>query len=270
MHSTPRPDVRDEDGSDGARGPQPGSARGGVLAWVLVLASAVPLLLVLEASRQFFAGDLDERYFGFSSGSDLDTDRVVPFVERWYAFTYTVPTTPALLASTLGVVVVTGLVLLGRPRPLVPPTPARWLAFGVSALTTLAALLVLLAALLAVSEEPVVEGDAGSSSTPYVSFPEIINPVGVSLLTGVVSALAAGVLARRPTGPGVPHDDTEDTAAPPWTTADPAPEPTPDRVRDPAPDRVPDPAPLHLPAVGAAPPAFPRAEDSDLDLYRRP
>lgn len=283
MHSTGEHHHRDEDGPEQS---PPAETRPGLTGWVLVVAAAVPVVLMLEGSRQFFSGALDDRYFGYYGTGEELVDRVVPFVERWYAFQYAVPTTPALLASTLGVVVVTGLVLLGRPRQLVPSAAARWVAFAVAVLTAVAAALFLVAALLAVSEEPEVDESNGSSST-YVSFPEISGPVGVSLLTGVVSGLAASVLARPPAGrrPRAGDDvgDGPDLHAAPTGRATPAGDLVPDRVPDVVvphlvpdvvPDVVPDLVPDHERAdgrveAGPRPLAYPRADDADLDLYRR-
>lgn len=237
-------------------------AGGGVLPWVLVVAAAAPVLLTAEACREFFAGDLDGQYFGYyGAGGDLVPALEVSLLDRWNAFGYAVPALPALLASALGVAVVTGLVLLDRPRRLVPGTAARWAACGVAVATAAAAGLLLLLVLLVVSED--VDTNAQGGVTPVPTFTSVVGPVGVALLTGVLTGLAATVLARPPVRPGaVP---VPPAPLPPPTTGvapgePPAGAPVPPRSAEP-PSPSPSPAP--------APQELPRPADDDLELYRR-
>lgn len=244
---------------------EPGAApsRTGALPWVLVAAAAAPVLLAGEAGRQYFSGALDAQYFGYyDAGGDLVGDRTVPLLERWGSFAFAVPALPGLLGSTLGITVVTGLVLLDRPRWLVPGTAARWAACGVAVATTVAAALLLLLTLLVVSED--VDPDAVGGTSYVPRFTEVVGPVGVSLLAGVVSGMAAAVLARPPARPPSP------AATPPPAPAEPLHDAPRDTRGDDGPV-VPERGPAEREPDGPpAPVTLPRPGEADLDLYRRP
>ena len=272
---------QDDAGADG----RPAPTGTGALPWVLVAAAAAPVLLAGEASRQFFSGARDEQYFGYYGASgDLVGDPSVSLLDRWSTFGYAVPAVPALLASALGIAVVTGLVLLDRPRWLVPGTAARWAACGVAAATAAASALLLLLALLVVSED--VDTDAQGGVTYVPQFTEVAGPVGVALLAGVLTAMAAVVLARPPRRPGPAagtpgaeaagaadggHHDVERVVAG-QVAAD---HPVADRIAAdqgagrPAVTEQPTSSPPRTAGGDPAPAVLPHPTAADLELYRR-
>lgn len=216
------------------------------LSWVLVVATALPLGLAAAATRTWFSGIRDGQFFAYDPATDLTPGVAsVSFADRWASFDNAVPYVPALLAATLGVVVLAGVTVHGRPRWLQPSAAARATSVVLATLSGLAALAVVVSGVVAVATDPVTTSSGGQVRASTSA--DLVAPLGVGLLTAVVCAFAAVLLAHRPVEPST-VDATPEPAAEP----EPAPEP------EPATERIPEP-----PA-----PDFPRAGPDDLARYR--
>lgn len=232
-------------------------------AWLLTGASALPLVLAGLAARTWFAGARDPEFFAYDPATDLTPGVAsVSFADRWASFGAAVPFTPALLATALGVAVLAAATLAGRPGWLVPGRGARLVGAAVAALTVVAATALLVAGVVAAGTAPVTTSSGGPFRPSTTA--DLVGPLGVGLLTGLVAAFACALLVHPPATapPAAPP------AAPPvGTTADPA----AGTVRPPAVSEItadPDPSPVDHPDT-VPPNDFPRPPPGQLDRYRR-
>ena len=240
------------------------SRRPGGLAWLLVAGGALPLVLAGSAARTWFSGARDPDFFSYDPATDLTPGIAsVSFADRWASFDEAVPFTPALLAACLGVTVLAAVTLAGRPSWLVPGRAARLAAAAVAALTAAAAVGLLVAGVVAAGTDPVTTSSGGRLSPTTTA--DLVGPLGVGLLTGLVAGFACALLAHPPQAP----------AAVPAAASDPDPAPAPAERPDPGPAPGPDPAAAGavepgLPSDTAAERGFPRPAPGQLDRYRRP
>lgn len=270
-------------GDDGDRGgdgdgDDEGDHGRGWAGWLLVVAAALPVLVLAEATRQVFTGARDDWMNGYPrDGSQLTPDISLPFWSRFDFWLFQVPPAPALLASTLGVVVVTGVVLLARPLWLVPARPARWAAAAVAALVALGSLATAAGVLAMVSR---TSDDVGvtfyGTGTGLV---ELGPDVASLALTAVVAALCGLVLLRPPAGVGSPVAVASSSASPEVERDEPSAAASREAEREepgvaPAPGHpaavAPPGEPGRGPAEPAATPEVPRFPSGDPALYRRP
>ncbi|MGI4894553.1 MAG: hypothetical protein ACRYF3_05500 [Janthinobacterium lividum] len=240
----------------------------GWVAWLLVIAAVAPVLVFAEATRQVFSGARDQEWFGAYSGdgSQLSADVHVSFSDHFAYWSFYTPAGPTLLASTLGVLVLVGLTLVGCPAWLIPARATRWAACGVAAVLSLGALAILVATLTLASRA----GDDGSRSQMFGRQPGFIEtgPDVAVLATVCVLAGVGAVLLLRSPAPALPLPVLPADA----DTADLAPRLAPDSAQPPAtPDAEPVPAPTaaseHL---GRPPEDVPHVSSADYALYRRP
>ncbi|WP_432491660.1 hypothetical protein [Kineococcus gypseus] len=171
------------------------SAFGG---WALTVATAAPLVLVLEVARRFLSGESDE-VFGLGGGPGDGLPRepggLELLAERWaLLWQWQAPHT-TLLASALGAVVLAAVAVAGRPAPLVPRAGARWAATAVAVAVALASL-VALAGFAAVATDLLPPTQWLAVSTFLALGPQ----AGVVVLAGALAATAAWALLRAPAG----------------------------------------------------------------------
>ncbi|WP_432485775.1 hypothetical protein [Kineococcus esterisolvens] len=267
----------DEVGTDGAGDAQ--APAGPWAAWLLALAPVVPVLLAGESCRRFLAGARDRQHFGWRLG-DLPADGgpdggapALGLTDRWPAMLGVVPAGSALLASLVGLLAVTGAVLVGRPGWLVPGPVQRWAAAASAGVVALGALGLAVGSLATVSASG--EGDAG---LPYFvldtwGWLEASVPLGTALLTAVLAVLCAVVLlrpGRSPAtlpGPGPEPLEPVERVEPVEPAGPPAAAPGP-RGAEPGPG--PAPASRAEGALAAAADGPPRLRAEDRALYRRP
>ena len=209
------------------------SGRAGGLAWLLVTAGALPLVLAVAASRTWFSGARDEGSFSYDPATDLTPGTAsVSFADRWASYDEAVPYAPALLAATLGVAVLAAVALAGRPGWLVPGRTARLAAAAVAGLTATAAAGLLVAGVVAAATDPVTTSSGGNLRLTTTA--DLVGPLGVGLLTGVVAAFACALLAHPPRVAD-PAPAPADHPAP--AQAEPAPPAPPTAARVPPPTR---------------------------------
>jgi len=251
--------LRDDEGDDAAgRGP---GDRGTVAGWVLAVTAALPVAAAAEAARRVMSGGLDRvftaTYGGYPSPS-------TSLRQRFEWLISAVPVGPALLASTVGVLVVVGLRLSGRE-------PGRWprrIAALVGAAVVVAGLGFLAAVLDYVARPPATTPATVAFVNQYPDFVQFAPQVAEVALTVVLSVAAAVALLRAPRpapaaveAPSAPPLRQEAPVAEAPVAEAPAP---PAAVGTSAPARVAEPA---LRPAGAA---LPRPESDDYELYRRP
>ncbi|NIZ90425.1 hypothetical protein [Kineococcus rubinsiae] len=257
----------DEQPEDDGRG----RVQGG-LAWALVGATALPVVLSGDVARRVLGGELD--YYYGNGGIEP-----VTLTQRWESLQFFVAPETGTLASALGLAVVAALVVARRPGFLVPPRAARWLAVGVGAVTTLVGLGLVLGT-LAYTARDVPDDESGLTASSSVSDYLTLAPhFGVAVLAVALAAAATVVLLRPPPPLPTPAEDAErEPAAGAPVSAEPAePIEAPAVARDEVQHR-----PLReeaLPGATAAPPALlpdvprlelPRLREDDLVLYQRP
>jgi len=255
----------DEQPDDDGRG----RVQGG-LAWALVGATALPVVLAGDVARRILGGELD----AFYGGGGIEP---VTLTQRWEWLQYIAAPEAGTLGSAVGLAVVAALVVARRPGFLVPPRAARWLAVGVGAVTTLVGLGVVLGTLAYAGRDvPPSDPGNGYSSTPP-DYLTLAPHLGLAVLALVLAAAATAVLLRPPPPPPLEDAQREPeaaavSAAPPAEPVDP-----PAVARDEAQHR-----PLReeaLPGGTAAPASLlpdvprlelPRLREDDLVLYQRP
>ncbi|NAZ84208.1 hypothetical protein GTR02_20600 [Kineococcus sp. R8] len=238
----------------------------GVLAWVLVVGASAPALLTADVVRRVLGGALDTYY-----GNQYDAAQPeITLSQRWEWLQYTAFPETGALASALALVVVAAVVVARRPRALVPPRPARWLAAaagGVTALLGLGTLTGLLTYAARSQPGPEEVADFGRSTPEYL----VLAPrAGIALLAAVLAVTATVVLLRTPAEPEGPVAGPveEEAPAPGEPAVDPEGEQGNVAAAAPA-------ATSRVVARAPEPPCDPAAElprlrAEELALYRRP
>lgn len=256
------------------------------VSWSLVASAVVSAVVLAEVFRRFLTGGADTVYFGsYVSEETLRSRMDFTFSVRFRLLWATVPVPEVLLASSLVLVALAGLVAAGRPGWLVPSRWAGRVAAGAALLTAVESALCLVM-LFDLTDEPPSE-PFGNLQMTYLlpntgGFPQIAPVLALLVVTAVVPLAAALVLWRvrdrrsdtadstnttDSTGP-VPVDPTPtppgDGTLPGTTTDEPVLPTAPAAARDEAPDRT----------SGGAPPApvrtVPQLSDGQLEAYRRP
>jgi len=257
----------DPDDDEAGRGPDHDADRGTVAGWVLAVAAALPVAAAAEAARRVMGGGLDRvftaTYGGYPSPSTSTRQRFEWLISA-------VPVGPALLASTVGVLVVVGLRLSGRE-------PGRWprrIAAVVAGAVVVAGLGFVAAVLDYVARPPATTPATVAFVNQYPDFVQFAPQVAEVALTVVLSVAAAIALLRASRPAPAPAGPARAAVAAPAATPGaeapveeaPVAEPVaaePSRAEPVAP-RVAEPA---LRPAGAT---LPRPESDDYALYRRP
>jgi len=257
--------LRDDEGDDAVgRGPDEGGSPAG---WLLAVVAALPVAAAAEAARRVMSGGLDRvftaTYGGYPSPS-------TSLRQRFEWLISAVPVGPALLASTVGVLVVVGLRLSGRE-------PGRWprrVAAAVAGVVAVAGVAFLAAVLEYLARPPATTPATVAFVNQYPSFVQF-GPQAAQVVLSVVLSVAAALALLRgprpvPAAPGGAVLAAGPAGVPPAARETTAPVATPPvEVAAPAPARAtaepPEPA-----AVRPGGAALPRPEGDDYALYRRP
>ncbi|WP_432491662.1 hypothetical protein [Kineococcus gypseus] len=182
---------------------------GGAAGWLLVVVAAAPVLAAAESCRRFLGGARDRERFGLRGGEVLGGEDGLALTDRWSTMLSVVPVGTALLASVLGLLLLTGLALAGRPARLVPGRAQRWAGAGTGALVALVAA-GLVAGSLATVARPQEERDLPFFVLDTWSWLEAAVPVSTALLAAVAALTCAVVLVR----PGQRTTPTSPAASP--------------------------------------------------------
>ncbi|NIZ90427.1 hypothetical protein [Kineococcus rubinsiae] len=254
-------DVQDDQDGDEAVAPE----RGSVVAWVLAVAAAVPVAAAVETARRVMTGALDRVYTATYGGYPSPS---AGLRQRFQWLISEVPVGSALVASTVGVLVVAALHLSGRE-------PGRWpraVAAAVGAAVTVAGLGFAAAVVYYVARPPASTPATVAFVNQYPAFVQFAPQLAEVALTVVLSVAAAVALLRRPRAvPGPvasPQDVVPPAAEAAPVVAAPASAPAQASAAPPEP-ALPEPAPQDavLRPIGAA---LPRPDGDDYALYRRP
>ncbi|NAZ84443.1 hypothetical protein GTR02_21820 [Kineococcus sp. R8] len=255
---------------DAPEGPaERGAPAGSWGAWLLVLATAAPVVLWADTARRLLGSGVRtplERFLGVPERTS--------FTARWESLLTTAPPSAALLCSAAGAAALAALALAGRPALLVPVGVVRRAAAAVAGLTAVVATAVVVA-MLAYLAQPAEDGTPSRSGFPQglLEVPAAAPVVGVAVFLAVLASLATVVLVR-PAGPaaaGAPaaapsEVDARATEDRPAGPGHPVADPRPLLAEAPREDPQADPR-----ADGALPPAqLPRPDADELARYRRP
>ncbi len=272
-HGDARGDAREDEVGDDAPAP------GRWASWLLVAACVAPPLLLAEAARRVLGGDHDDDYFGWYAATSFDDVSTSPadasLGERFRVLWAVLDLPGPLWGTVVGGLLLTVVVLTGRPAALVPgrwarraPAAASWL----SAAGSLAALLGVLSAWSAPAQDrqgrlPAIFG-GGLPDDP----PALAAAVAVLVPAVLVPALTGGVLWRAEPVPGSPATGPAPARPPAEPAAEPPAEPAAEPLAEP-PAQPPAELPAEPPA--AAPRATPDEQvpvvaEADRHLYRRP
>lgn len=198
---------------------------------MLVLAAAVPVVVVVVLSVRVLTGGFDRDFFAEFSYDESGAETVtaptgVTFWQRWNRWWFWVAPAAPLAAAAATLMALAVLQFVGRPVGMLPGHLSRWVAVGVAALTAVVSWGMLVVALVAAARPD-------DDPARWYSTGSLLSDVGFGgslLLVAGAVATASGLALARP-GPAAPQDDR----TPPAVTEAATPEPTADEPSAPEP-----------------------------------